>query len=184
METADADAAHRARPHPLPGRLDDPPIPCTSSQQQDGVVSHLRSLRRAALIPLIVVVAAVAVAALVTRDADGNDADVSVANARAVLVTVDDLELCFRDRHGRYSGSVADLLLDAAERHPNTGGSPIMALLAQDGFDLQLDAGSTGRSYVQRLRGDGIDTYVERRGTDFIDYGNLTDTHLSETCSR
>jgi hypothetical protein len=105
-----------------------------------------------------------------------------VKAVRALLVEVDRAELCYWKRYGRYSESVAELQENAARVkgvHPD--GSSIMWRMQGRGLKLALDAGS-GRSYIQRVTGLGIDTYVERRGMDFVDFGDLAWPYLKKDC--
>jgi hypothetical protein len=97
---------------------------------------------------------------------------------------VDRTQLCFWERHGRYSDSIADLQRNAAEVEGalDPAGASIMTLLVEHHLDLALDAGADGKSYIQRVTGRGVDTYIERRGTRFTDYDALGWRHLPERC--
>jgi hypothetical protein len=57
-------------------------------------------------------------------------------------------------------------------------GSSITSRLVEHG--LSVDAGREGKSYIQRITGNGVDTYFERRGTAFADYGDLAWGHVKE----
>jgi hypothetical protein len=98
---------------------------------------------------------------------------------------VDRTQLCFWERHGRYSDSIADLQRNAAEVEGalDPAGASIMTLLVEHHLDLALDAGADGKSYIQRVTGRGVDTYIERRGTRFTDYDALGWRHLPERCT-
>jgi hypothetical protein len=136
---------------------------------------------------VLIVVAALLLASTVRVIAadDGRDEPQrsAVLAARALLVEVDRTELCFWERHGRYSGSVAELQLNA-EKVEGAGmpGSSIMHQLTMTGLTVDLDAGRDGRSYIQRVTGNGVDTYLERRGTEFVDYGDLAWGHVKQSC--
>jgi hypothetical protein len=91
----------------------------------------------------------------------------ALAKARELLVAVDSAELCHWRRHGRY-GNLADV--DEATDGSRFGGA-LMALASRERLAVDLQVSSDHRSYFQRITGRGVDTYVERRGSDFIDFG-------------
>jgi hypothetical protein len=99
--------------------------------------------------------------------ADSRDAAVDRERSREVrelLLAIDQGEVCHRRFHGRYTGSVADLELMV--------GGKVVGSASELGLGIELDASTTGASYVVRLRGQGVDTYLSRRGSDFVDLGD------------
>jgi hypothetical protein len=145
----------------------------------------LTFLRTVAFTLVAIMLAITVAAAFGTTDENGSGPDPnsqSVKAVRALLVEVDRAELCFWKRHGRYSESVAELQENAARvKGARIDGSAIMWRMQGRGLKLELDAGS-GRSYIQRVTGLGIDTYVERRGMDFVDFGDLAWPYLKKDC--
>jgi hypothetical protein len=150
-------------------------------------VRAVRSLRpsrgTAVLIIVVVLLAGSAVRVLAQDDHDDGPERSAVLAARELLVEVDRTELCHWQRHGRYSDSIAELQLNAAKvKGAEPPGADIMLLLVEHGLDLTLDAGRDGKSYIQRITGNGVDTYFERRGTDSADYGDLAWGHVKQRC--
>jgi hypothetical protein len=47
---------------------------------------------------------------------------------------------------------------------------------------LTLDAGRDRRSYVQRITGNGVDTYFERCGAELADYADSAWGHVKDRC--
>ena len=125
----------------------------------------------------------VATVRILLRDGPHEPDPAKVREARSLLVEVDRTELCYWERYGRYSDSIADLQLNASKvpgsRLP---GAYIMSSVARSGLTLDIDAGRTGGSYVQRIKGNGVDTYFERRGTEFADYADLAWGHVKDRC--
>ncbi len=91
----------------------------------------------------------------------------AIVQARELLVAVDSAELCHWQRHGRY-GNLAETIEAVTPSHL-AGSLMSVASTARLNSELQLSKGD--RSYVQRITGRGVDTLVERRGSDFVDYG-------------
>ncbi len=58
-----------------------------------------------------------------------------------------------------------------------------MSLASEAQLSLELQLSSSGKSYMQRITGRGVDTYVERRGTDFADYGADGWQRLAKRCT-
>lgn len=89
---------------------------------------------------------------------------------RDVVTAVDAAQLCYHDRHGRY-GNVVDLDETRASRVRHGWETSLMGLAVAAGVRLDVQVSRGGRSYLQRVTGDDVDTYVERRGPDFVDVG-------------
>lgn len=150
-------------------------------------VSSVRSFKPSRGSAALIVVAALLLGSAVrvmAQDAGHDEPERSaVLAARALLVEVDRTELCFWERHGRYSGSIAELQLNAEKVNgASMPGSSIMQQLTSTGLTVDLDAGRDGRSYIQRVTGDGVDTYFERRGTEFAGYADLAWGHVKNSC--
>jgi hypothetical protein len=109
----------------------------------------------------------------------------AVRGARDLLVDVDQLEVCYHQRHARFSDRLAELMQSSrdAAADPIEGHSPLSAA-SQQRFAIDLSTSVDGQTYTQRITGNGIDTYVERDARhDFIDYGDLAWNHLKNTCA-
>jgi hypothetical protein len=77
--------------------------------------------------------------------------------ADVVLVEVDRTQLCYRQRRRRYAETIPSLQF---------AGGHFMRLALRHDLDIHLTA--TGDAYVQRITGEGIDTVLERRGTEVV----------------
>lgn len=94
----------------------------------------------------------------------------ALVQARELLVAVDSAELCHWQHHGRY-GNLADLDETMEAVTPSHLAGSLMSVASTARLNLELQLSKGGRSYVQRITGRGVDTFVERRGSDFVDYG-------------
>ena len=138
----------------------------------------------AVLVLVVALFAASTFRVMAQDDGDEGPERSAVLAARALLVEVDRTELCYGERHGRYSDSVAELQLNAEKvKGARVPGSSIVSQLTEGRFNLALDAGTDGRSYIQRITGNGVDTYFERRGTEFADYADLAWGQVKERCA-
>jgi hypothetical protein len=148
----------------------------------------MRSFRLSRGVAVLLLVAALlapsTIRVMAQADGDESPARSAVLAARALLVEVDRTQLCYWERHGRYSASVAELQLNAEKVKGAGMPSSSIAWQLRDGhFHLALDAGAEGRSYIQRITGNGVDTYFERRGTQFADYADLAWGHVKDRCT-
>ncbi len=104
--------------------------------------------------------------------------------ARAVLVEVDQLQVCYHERFARFSDRLAELIKhsrDAAEEP--TQGTPVLSMASKGGFAIELFTSRNRQSYIQRITGDEIDTYLERDAdNEFVDYGQYGWNHVKHTC--
>jgi hypothetical protein len=123
------------------------------------------------LIVLAAVIGGSAVHQLLSSDdsAEGRPAP-ALVQARELLVAVDTAELCHWQRHGRY-GNLPDLDETMEAVTPSHLAGSLMSVASTAQLTLELQLSKSGKSYVQRITGKGIDTFVERRGSDFVDYG-------------
>jgi hypothetical protein len=140
---------------------------------------------RTALIIVALLLAGFAFRVLFADDADhhGGPKRSAVVAAQNLLVEVDRTELCYWERHGRYSESIAELQLNAEKVNGATiAAAWIMPQMVAGGLNVTLDAGRDGKSYIQRISGRGVDSYFERRGTEFADYGDLGWGHVKQHC--
>jgi hypothetical protein len=103
----------------------------------------------------VIVVLAIAMLAIVQHDRE-EDRDGRRAAAKRLLVAIDQHELCYRERFGRYTGRTVDLTM--------FGVSSPQAEAASDGLRIELEASSDGRGYLQHITGDDVNVLVERRG--------------------
>jgi hypothetical protein len=112
----------------------------------------------------VVVLAAAAAAGCGSES--GDDAGASTAErekaARQLVLDVDQGQLCHRKFYGGYTDSAADLELMVGGR--------IAGPASTHRLDVDIDASAGGRSYIVRVRGNGVDTFFSRRGSDFAEY--------------
>ena len=102
----------------------------------------------------------------------------------ALLVRVDHAEQCHWERFGRYSSNVLELEANVMRVKPRTrDASGIASFASIHRLDVALETDRAGKRYVQRVTGRGVDTVVERRGTDFVDYGDYGYRNLRRGCS-
>jgi hypothetical protein len=77
----------------------------------------------------------------------------------AVLVEVDRAQLCYFARRRQYADTIPSLAF---------AGGHYMRTALQNGLDITLHTGHGGRSYEERVTGDGIEAVLERRGPDVV----------------
>jgi hypothetical protein len=143
----------------------------------------IKPSRGMVVLVLVVVALGASTVRTIAQERDDEPKRSSVRAVRALLAEIDRTELCFWQRHGRYSDSIADLQLNASKfKGAGLPGSSIMSRATEGRLHVEIDAGETGRSYIQRITGQGIDTYFERRGTEFADYADLAWGHVKERC--
>ncbi|CAA9511409.1 MAG: hypothetical protein AVDCRST_MAG30-2506 [uncultured Solirubrobacteraceae bacterium] len=136
---------------------------------------------------LLVTIAVLATLGISQAPSDGGRRSTAAERSAAVtalLVRVDHAEQCHWERFGRYSSNVLDLeangMRSASGSVPTSG---ITGLASLHRLRLTLETDRGGRSYVQRVTGRGVDTVIERRGTDFVDYGDFGYRNLRRGCS-
>jgi hypothetical protein len=129
--------------------------------------------------------AVLAVHAVITFVSSGDASEAgqptALTKARALLVEVDHAELCHWQRYGRY-GNLPDLGETMEALDPDRFGGTMVSSASEAHLDLDLQLSRSGRSYVQRITGRGVDTYVERRGADFVDFGSDGWNRLKKRC--
>jgi hypothetical protein len=93
----------------------------------------------------------------------------------AVLVGVDQAQLCYRRRRHLYADTIPSLAF---------AGGHYMRTALQNGLDITLHTTRGGRSYEQRVTGAGVDAVVRRRGLDVVrlDVGDRSPPQLATGC--
>ena len=93
----------------------------------------------------------------------------------AVLVGVDQAQLCYRDRRHQYADTVSSLAFS---------GGHYMRTALQHGLDITLHTTRGGRSYEQRVTGLGVDAVLRRRGAEVVrlDVGDRSPPQLATGC--
>ena len=124
------------------------------------------------VVVVLVVSAGVAVAA--GDDEAGPAFDRPTPEATRLILAIDNAQLCHAERRGGYTDSLEDLL-------EVSGGLPLV-LASDHRIDVELSASRGGRSYFVRLRGDDFDTYLERRGPDFVNDGAGVASRVGDRC--
>jgi hypothetical protein len=129
-----------------------------------------------------VIVAAVVFGLPTSGSSDTGQPSEALTKARELLVEVDNAQQCHWDRHHRY-GNLTDLdeTMEALAPHHLAGS--LIGLASSERLNLELRVSSSGRSYAQRITGRGVDTYMERRGSDFADYGADAWHRLKPRCT-
>jgi hypothetical protein len=132
---------------------------------------------RLVLLGFIVVVAGVTTRDLTpVRSAGAVAADRAQERAvDAVLVAVDQAQLCYRSRRDQYADTLPSLAF--------AGGHYMRTALA-NGLDITLHTGHGGRSYEERVTGVGVEATLERRGTQVVrlDVGDRLPPALARDC--
>ena len=141
---------------------------------------HPRSL----FIALVVVILAVSIPRLTASDnsAEGRSSQ-ALTKARELLVAIDHAELCHWQRHGRY-GNLPDLDETMEALSPSHLAGSLMSAASAEHLDLEMQISRSGKSDLQRITGRKVDTFVERRGADFVDYGPDGWRRLPTRCNR
>jgi hypothetical protein len=107
-----------------------------------------------------------------------------VKDTRALLYAVDQLELCYFQRHKRFSANPAELTKFSRDSSKDViDGTNPLVLASGHAFRLDLYASNDGQAYTQRILGDKIDSVFERdEDNDFADYGLYAWRHVKDTC--
>jgi hypothetical protein len=140
-------------------------------------------IRRLLLALAAVIVAAVVFGLPSSGSSDTGRPSEALTKARELLVEVDNAEQCHWDRHHRY-GNVTDLDETMETLAPHHLIGSLMSFASMDHLNLEIQISRSGRSYLQRITGRGVDTYMERRGSDFADYGADAWRRLKPRCTR
>jgi hypothetical protein len=132
---------------------------------------------RLVLLGFIVVVAGVTARNLTPVQSTGT---VAMEHAQqravdAVLVGVDQAQLCYRSRRDQYADTIPSLAF--------AGGHNKRTAL-QNGLDITLHTTRGGRSYQQRVTGVGVEATVARRGLEVVrlDVGDRSPPQLATGC--
>jgi hypothetical protein len=93
----------------------------------------------------------------------------------AVLVEVDRAQLCYLRRRDQYADTIPSLAF---------AGGHYMRTALQNRLDITLHTGHDGRSYEQRVTGDGVDAVLGRDGTEVVrlDVGDRSPPQLATGC--
>jgi hypothetical protein len=104
--------------------------------------------------------------------------------ARDVLVEVDRLQLCYHSRFARFSDRLADLIKYSREAAEDpTQGAAVLSMASDGRFAVELSTSRDGQTYIQRITGDKIDTFLERDAeNEFVDYGQYGWNHVKNGC--
>jgi hypothetical protein len=132
---------------------------------------------RLVLLGFIVVIAGVAARDMTpVRPSGAAAADrARLRAADAVLVEVDRAQLCYLRRRDQYADTLSSLAF---------AGGHYMRTALQNGLDITLHTTRGGRSYEQRVTGDGISAVVGRRGTEVVrlNVGHRSPPQLATHC--
>jgi hypothetical protein len=132
---------------------------------------------RLVLLGFIVVVAGVTTRNLTPVPSPGTAA---AARAQAlavdaVLVNVDQAQLCYRSRRHQYADTISSLAFS---------GGHYMRTALENGLDITLHVTRGGRSYEARVTGAGVDAVLRRRGLEVVrlDVGDRSPPQLATRC--
>jgi hypothetical protein len=132
---------------------------------------------RIVLLGFIVVIAGVTARDLTpVRPAGAAAADRARQRAvDAVLVEVDRAQLCYLRRRDQYADTIPSLAF---------AGGHYMRTALQNRLDITLHTGHDGRSYEQRVTGDGVHAVLGRDGTEVVrlDVGDRSPPQLAAGC--
>jgi hypothetical protein len=105
--------------------------------------------------------------------------------ARGVLVEVDRLQLCYHEHFDRFSDRLAELIKYSRDNTEEpTQGTAVLAMASEGRFGIELSTSRDGQTYIQRITGGGVDTYLERdAANEFVDYGQYGWNHVKHTCA-
>jgi hypothetical protein len=107
-----------------------------------------------------------------------------VKQVRALLEAVDQSELCYFERHERFSDNPAELTKSARDRADDVTRplNPLVEASAHD-FELDLYVSDDGQAYTQRILGDEIHSVFERdEDNEFADYGEFAYGNVADAC--
>lgn len=104
--------------------------------------------------------------------------------ARDVLVEVDRLQLCYHERFARFSDRLAELIKSSRDAGEDpTQGTVVLSMASAGRLAVELSTSRDGQTYIQRITGDKIDTYLERDAeNEFVDYGQYGWKHVKNAC--
>lgn len=107
-----------------------------------------------------------------------------VKDVRALLVAVDQAQLCYFARHKRFSDNPAELTKSARDASEEViDVSNPLGLAAVHDFRLDLYVSEDGQAYTQRILGDQVHSVFERDETnEFADYGEYAWGHVKHEC--
>jgi hypothetical protein len=93
----------------------------------------------------------------------------------AVLVEVDRAQLCYLRRRHEYADTIPSLAF---------AGGHYMRTALQNGLDITLHTGHGGRSYEQRVTGEGVNAELGRDGTEVVllDVGDRSPPQVATSC--
>ena len=93
----------------------------------------------------------------------------------AVLVGVDQAQLCYRGRRDTYADTMPSLAFS---------GGHYMQTAIRYGLDITRHTTRGGRSYEQHVTGDGVDAVVARRGREVVrlEVGDRSPPQLAAGC--
>jgi hypothetical protein len=132
---------------------------------------------RLVLLGFIVVVAGVTARNMTpVRPSGAAAADRALVRAAdTVVVEVDRAQLCYFRRRDQYADTLSSLAF---------AGGHYMRTALQNGLDITLHVTRGGRSYEQRVTGDGVSSAVGRRGTEVVrlDVGHRSPPQLATHC--
>jgi hypothetical protein len=132
---------------------------------------------RFVLLGFIVVIAGVAARDMTpVRPAGAVAADRARLRAvDAVLVEVDRAQLCYLRRRHEYADTIPSLAFS---------GGHYMRTALQNRLDISLRTTHRGRTYEQRVTGDGVSAVLRREGTEVmrLDVGDRSPPQLATHC--
>ena len=93
----------------------------------------------------------------------------------AVLVGVDQAQLCYRRRRHQYADTIPSLAF---------AGGHYMRTALQNGLDITLHTTRGGRSYEERVTGAGVAAVLGRRGLEVVrlDVGDRSPPQVATGC--
>lgn len=109
-----------------------------------------------------------------------------VKELRVLLNKVDQLELCYFERHKRFSDNPAELTKFSRDTSKDVidGSNPLVTASIAD-LRLDLYVSDDGQAYTQRILGEDLHSTFERDwDNEFADYGEFAYGHVTDTCAR
>ena len=132
----------------------------------------VRAVRRPWIAYLAVFVAAAMAASLVVIVVSDDEDLLRGYTSRAssgLVGVIDNAEVCHLEQHRRFTASVPELERTMQRLAPRSVGARLSEALAEEEFDLDLQASDSGRHYTQRVTGDHIDQALTRNASGFTD---------------
>jgi hypothetical protein len=154
--------------------------------------SPVRSLL--ALLAAVWIVAALVQAATADDNADRTSAKTASAipdepsaemteKAKKLLKAVDQLQLCYFERHKTFSDNPAELTKSARDHSEEVIDVNNPLVLAAPHFELDFFVSEDGQAYSLRITGDDFHSTFERdQDNEFVDYGDLGWKNVSHEC--